>query len=331
MYFLLINSIQVSGNAISDDHIAFGLNFNEGNGDQTFSQNARFTGTIHGGSWINDLDDGYALQFDGVDDYVEIISNHPEGRMLEDLQVGSISIWFKIDSFPENGEILPIFYYGADSACSNMPDAANQGMVVEIGHDPIHENSRRLYYTVWGDGCTFPSFCVDTNIAIEEDSWYHFVMVIEENHNTMYLNGVELGFRNYNFGDVQDSVFFDEAVKNEKLLIGKGYWNAQEMYFNGIIDDIFIYDYVLGSDEVEAIFLEVNIDLFETINSETETDHEDESCDDQCSISKHNESLITELNSSKSSQTLVPLSSSWVIAIFSVHLMRKLKIFRFIK
>jgi hypothetical protein len=102
---------------------------------------------------------GNALCFDGIDDYARIPGDGlPPPSVLSELSEGSISVWFKVENIPTIFGIRPIFYYGNEIACDFF-DAANEGMIIEVGHSPIHRASRRLYFTEWTNGCTYPSFC----------------------------------------------------------------------------------------------------------------------------------------------------------------------------
>ena len=105
---------------------------------------------------------GNALEFDGIDDYARIPGdNMLPPAVLSTLSVGSISLWFRVDDIPTVNGIRPIFYYGREQPCEFF-DAANEGVIIEVGHSPIHNQSKRLYFTMWMNGCTYPSFCYDS-------------------------------------------------------------------------------------------------------------------------------------------------------------------------
>lgn len=214
------------------------------------SENANF-GILRGGGKITNGIVGNALLLDGINDFVEI----SEGvfNELSNLSTGSISLWFKVDHIPLDNGIAPIFYYGSAEKCDFF-DAANQGVIIEVGHSPVHHESRNLYFTMWKNGCTFPSFCFDSNVPIELGKWYHFVAVVGEDYNTGYLDGKEMINRWYNFGSNLSSQFFDDALAHEKLWIGKGHWDRTEQYFKGSIDDIRIFKTVLTDNEVISLF-----------------------------------------------------------------------------
>jgi len=265
--FFIISILMISGclNDISpgEPDISKGLvahwTFDEDSGN-IVSDSSGFgnNGTVYGATWTTGAVDG-ALEFDGIDDYVQIPDNSsPPPVHLSNLSDGSISIWFKFDHVPTGNGIAPIFYYGANDPCENMPDAANQGLVIEVGHSPIHLGSKRIYFTIFADGCDFPTFCFDSRDPLIEGEWYHFVAVVGTfrniGYNTGYLNGEEMTNRIYNFGNKWHSLFFAHTVKHETLWIGRGYWDANPFYFNGIIDDVRIYNRPLSTKEVHILY-----------------------------------------------------------------------------
>ena len=229
--------------------------FDEGSGNVIgdFSSHDK-NGTVYGASWTKGAVSG-ALDFDGIDDYVQIPDyfSLPPSH-LASLGEGSISVWFKCDSIPTDYGIMPIFYYGAYDPCLNMPDAANQGLIIEVGHSPFHPESKRIYFTIFADGCTFPSFCFDSAEAVTEGEWHHFVAVVGEDYNTGYLDGQEIVNRHYNFGNSSYSQFFADVIKHETLWIGRGYWDGNSVFFDGAIDDIRIYNKPLSAHEVQELY-----------------------------------------------------------------------------
>ena len=200
-----------------------------------------------------------AMDFDGVDDYIAIRGV----RRLASLGEGSISVWFKFASLPLLGNwgdpsVHPIFYAG---------DGVNSGLIIEVGHSPLSENTK-IYFTIsttGGAAFSKPVFCFDSNSEINEDEWYHFVAVVGDNFNTGYLNGEELVARKYNFavgvGDSNkqevgpsNSIFFDDLAEMTECWIGKGIFLGFEEYFDGWIDEVRIYDKPLKKSEVEALY-----------------------------------------------------------------------------
>lgn len=199
---------------------------------------------------------GNGLSFNGIDSYVSIGSE--DGKppaILSNLGVGAISIWFNVERIPLDHGIAPLLYYGSTAKCDFF-DAANQGLIIELGHSPIFPGSEEIFYTVWSNGCTLPSFCFDSGFDIAKNQWHHFVVVVDENYNTGYLNGEELVDRDYNFGDKGDSEFFEDALVDQEFWLGKGHWDRTEQFFDGAIDELKIFNRPLSDQEVKNLYNE---------------------------------------------------------------------------
>ncbi len=192
---------------------------------------------------------GKAAQFNGVNS--KIIINKIDGTLpksITDLKVGTVSFWIKFEN--RGGQVLPIIYLGKSD--SSMP---SRSMIFEVGHDKGNIENRRLYFTSIISQSN--NFCVDSGMNLEEGKWYHYVAVVSDQGSTIYLNGVEIMNRRYNLGSTtQCSVFFDDVPNKEILSIGYGHYSQEEPFFsfNGLIDDILIYDRALSYDEVMALF-----------------------------------------------------------------------------
>jgi hypothetical protein len=115
-------------------------------------------GKIFGAKWDKDVSGVKSLEFDGIDDYVEIDVKNMSANPFKNISRGSLSVWFRVDYIPVEHGIMPIFYYGSNDLC-DFYDAANNGLIIEVGHSPIFMGTKRLFYTVWANGCTLPSFC----------------------------------------------------------------------------------------------------------------------------------------------------------------------------
>ena len=204
------------------------------------------------------------LELDGQGDFVEIVQNGETPSQLHNLAQGSISMWFKARSIPKGTSISPLFYYGNSTGCENMKDASNEGLVVEIAHGGISTESQGIYFTLFNSSCDYPTVCFDTHSDshlddvegfIKPGEWYHFVAVVGENYNTGYLNGEEVSYRNYNFSSADASQFFSNALSHDRLWIGKGFWDyAKEIYFDGYVDDVRIYNVALNAKEVMKLY-----------------------------------------------------------------------------
>ncbi len=188
---------------------------------------------------------GDAAYFDGITSKI-IIPDTPEE--ITNLKSGSISCWFKFENI--GGQVLPILYLGRSTSAT-----PSYSMVVEVGHDRGNPNNRRLYLTsIVGRGS---NFCVDSNYNLKEDRWYHYVAVVSESGNTIYIDGEEHHSRRYNLGSNSSyTTFFNDVPIKELLSIGYGKYSQEEPFysFKGYIDELMIYDRPLSAQEVKSLY-----------------------------------------------------------------------------
>lgn len=223
--------------------------FNETAGQIVHDSSANgFSGQVHGAAWGRGiLANGLAL--DGLDDYVEITDSNDYPDLMGELAIGTISVWFKFNSIPLDNTIHPIFYLG-----DGIGGSGNSSLIIEIGH--FNSQNYKLYFTILTSNLQKPLFCFDSRVNLELDTWYHFAAVVGVDYNTGYLNGSEMTSRKYNFGGPTDSCFFADVDDKRVCWLGKGFLSSipATNHFDGMIDEIRIYDRPLSSDEIRGYY-----------------------------------------------------------------------------
>lgn len=233
--------------------------FDETSGTTASDSTGNYDATIYGDAIFSTGKKGNSLYFDGVDDYVklpvEAISQ------IGNLTEGTISLWINYTSVLDSQVIMPIFYIGNED--NNDDDSL---FIIEIGHfdnenpgpDMLDPDNKKLYAT-WVDVAIDqnPYLCFDTNENLEENTWYHFVLVVNSSGNTGYLNGEELKDRNYNFGTESDKKFLSDIPVKEICTIGYGKSHSDVssdfMFYKGYIDDLRIYNEPLTKTEIQEM------------------------------------------------------------------------------
>lgn len=88
--------------------------------------------------------------------------------------------------------------------------------------------------------------------------WHLFTGVVTDNGNKGYHDcNLMTG---YVFGSKYTSLFFADAVKKEIIMFGKGYWGNGDYqgmdpkFFDGMIDDVRIYNRPLTELEIEELY-----------------------------------------------------------------------------
>jgi hypothetical protein len=220
--------------------------FDEGKGSSSFDLSNDLEARIKGPTWTIGIK-GSALEFDGIDDFVEF--EQSALKMVGGLEYGTVSLWFKFKK-PGPKKILPIFFLGR----KELPEEID-GLTIEIGHfDHGGPPDQKLYYTIYNKGYK-PVLCFDSATNLKSDTWYHFAVVNSESGNTGYLNGKELANRHYNFGSAKDNQFFNILHKRDIFKLGTGYFGIDQKFhfFDGVIDEVKVYGEPLGIVEIEAL------------------------------------------------------------------------------
>jgi len=203
---------------LKDDSLVGYWDFDEGSGtiagDRSGNGN---TGTIYGATWV-DGKFGKALSFDGVDDYVQV-SHNPSLSITDAI---TIEAWIKPSSLtPVYQEILS---KGGDYNSNND----NYDIYLHYTRVAIHWKND-VYESL-------------TGILI--NTWTHIAITIDVPNliSKMYING--------NLDKTFTITTVPEANTNP-LVIGK-YIIGSPYPFNGLIDEVRIYNRALSEEEIKA-------------------------------------------------------------------------------
>lgn len=198
-------------------------------------------GALHGG-----------LYFDGTDDYASVASMASVQQTIGSLNVGTISAWFRFDHIPAFAEVLDIFYFGDQNDYSAYGPAADC-YELEIGH---FSSQSRLYWThikIDDAGDSHIPLCWSTSENLGKERWYHIVSATSYSGTTVYLDDVEIyqgSNLTWQFGDETKRRFLGDVQRQEVLWFGKGLWNFEHQYFDGMIDEIKVWNRALTAVEV---------------------------------------------------------------------------------
>lgn len=232
-----------------DDYVAY-WSFNETSGQIAHDESSsELDGEVHGAVWAEGIS-GNALDFNGINNYVDISDNEGYPDAIGSLSQGTISVWFKFDLMPDSNTILPVFYLG-----NRTGGGDNSCVIIEVGH---FWPTSLLFFTVYA-AQDEPVLCFDSNFELDVGTWYHFAIVVGSDFNTGYLNGEEMTDRHYNFGDSSDTNFFNDIPDKQVCWIGSGCVSffSGTNYFDGKIDEIRIYDSPLSGDEISQYYQSV--------------------------------------------------------------------------
>jgi len=178
------------------------------NNDGTFHDSTNPNTSYHSVDGAN----GTALEFDGVDDYVDV-----NNTLIDSLTGYTISLWAK-----SNG--MPHVY--------NMPASAYNGHYWYLDH---HDNDKWHYKWKAADDASYNIYSDNT---VAEGQWYYIVVTNDGSNQYMYVNGVQQS------GTITANGFDETSLS---VLIG-GYGNH---HFDGSIDQVRIYSEAFSLSQVK--------------------------------------------------------------------------------
>jgi hypothetical protein len=183
------------------------------------------SGIIHGADWVKGVSQS-ALKFDGVDNYIEI----PHSPSLNLTTSITIEVWINQDS-PDALDRTIIAKGPSTTDVSNYDLRILRGKIRFLFKDPTI--SWKVYSTM--------------NPVVSEKSWTHIVVVHvwgKATSTRIYVNGIERpgAWIVGNGNEVVNPNSYPMYISGTEQLKG----------FNGIIDEVFIWNKALTDDEIKA-------------------------------------------------------------------------------
>jgi len=158
---------------------------------------------------------------------------------------GSISVWFKIENAMLCGRgamFNPIVL-----TKSRAGDDFYEGYFIELD---IHSKKLGIASTISEDH----QIPIRTTDTVAHGKWYHVVMTYDYDYLCLYVNGV--------LENKMPKNFKSKFLEGDSVMIGHSANYKNERYFNGVIDDIEIYNKVLSPDEVTELYNAPNPNKF---------------------------------------------------------------------
>ncbi len=190
-------------------------------------------GTVIGPVLTQDRDGNLdqAYFFDGLNDYIRI-----ENKSILNLTKSlTISVWATGSSFgPDNGE----------SICGLV----SKGPIIPYGLGL--DGGDRLLFRIVDSNNWYEA--LQTNLAIDETLWYHYVGVFEAGNSVrLYING-EIQINNTSsIPQKLDSSDFELWIGTRAHSVSP---YEPRYFFRGNLDELRIYNRALGDDEVQGLY-----------------------------------------------------------------------------
>jgi len=212
-----------------------------GNGNHGSLQGQTSTSTVQGVL-------GQALEFDGVDDWVDL-ANHVSN--VEGLSSGTLSAWFKTSaSAHASSEDQVIF------AINQNTDPTNNNMSLAVGENTGSYADESLGFVVVDGGSVTLRIQVRRGTTFFKDGlWHHVVVSTGGGNNTIYVDGVDQApYITFQAGDSSTNEF-SNISNQDNMSIGVDRRNSSNFgEFTGPIDDVRIYNRALSASEVSRLY-----------------------------------------------------------------------------
>jgi len=209
--------------AQSDDGLVAEWHFDEGAGNVVEDSSGNGNdGVIYGATWVEGKY-GKALSFDGVDDYVEI----PDKPSLDIMDEITIEAWIHCYDSYDNQELISKVTFGTNQRSYELA----------LGPD----NKVRVAFTTDGTADTWKK-STDNKISVSKNQWTHAVGIYDGQTFYVYINGISDGST-----DIGEYTIFSSS---SPLSIGRHGMDGRR-FFNGIIDEIRIYNRALSPEEIK--------------------------------------------------------------------------------
>ena len=215
----LLGLLLASGAPAQEDGLVAHYPFDEGEGAvaRDAGENG-LDGIIHGAKHVP-LPQGYALRFDGQDDYVEI----PDSERLRLTSAATVSCWV------------------------NTPLVADQVLLSKNGCSILRQNYRLSLgrRSVIFGMADCPEHMNATGAGVGQQTWAHVAGTFDGGEIRVYVNGEPSGKHT---GDP-----FESGTLEAPLYIGACFYGTGLIaHFTGQIDDLRVYDRALSEAEIAA-------------------------------------------------------------------------------
>lgn len=207
--------------------------FDDGAGTTAFDSAGSNDGTlVNGPIWTGGINDG-ALDFDGVDDYVDC----GQDSSLDITGPITVSCWVKTDQ-----TVIAKLVAKWDASLSDG-DPKQRAYVLGLNVYRVGEASFHLS----SDGLTYSGFSASSSL-VNNAKWHHLTGVYDGSNISIYVNGI-----------LEDSNLYSDGIfsaPDENVYIGTEDEGVYAAMFDGAIDDVRIYDRALSASEVQQLYEE---------------------------------------------------------------------------
>src|SRR3989344_5580611 len=201
--------------------------------------------------WIGDNNNPFVDPFDGVNDYVN--PDDAINTLFNTLAQGTISAWVKWES--------------------------GTGAIFSRGNSTFISDGQLKFYIdssanldIYSTASSFGSRALDASFALSNPtSWHHVVFTNDTSGNKFYVDGKQTT-PTYSVGNASTDFFFDDMPSSIHCYEIGGVVDTDDETFNGLIDDVRIYNRALSEQEIKRLYkigstLKVNVTRKDTLTN----------------------------------------------------------------
>ncbi|GHN00561.1 hypothetical protein WSM22_20500 [Cytophagales bacterium WSM2-2] len=178
--------------------------------------------------------------FDGADDYITM--GNPAKLQINDAI--TVSAWIRVENFKIKAQpFLSKLYYNAQQYPFRIG--------LNIAQDIYAFNGTPHFSFEYFSGNSRMSNQINNDAPLGQNTWTHFVLVLDHGNTKFYKNGALINNSGYG-GDI-----FSYGTQLGDLIVGYGEVTGLSgpfSYFNGSVDDIAIYNRLLTADEAMQLY-----------------------------------------------------------------------------
>ncbi|MBN1422120.1 MAG: hypothetical protein JXP34_25325 [Planctomycetes bacterium] len=176
---------------------------------------------------VDGSDDG-AIQFDGIDDLVEVV--HDGGLPIFNQDAYSVTLW--VNGFPQS-----------DMRVFSESSKTTRNPLFNIGTHNSGANGAADIYIRDENNAVLLAHTHSTREAFDGE-WHHIAWVDDNGEAVMYIDGVR---------DATNFSYTKRAIAFDTTSIGGILRDTPSHWFTGAIDDVRVFDHALTAEEIREI------------------------------------------------------------------------------
>jgi hypothetical protein len=201
--------------------------FDEGNGSTVYDDSGNNNkGILYGATWIAGIS-GFALEFDGINDYISVTDSNGldiNGNI-------TIEVWIYPYSMPW---VAPLVFKGTNSSNYGYYLAFGQYYSNGCASFKLHSNDTKI---LW----------LDSISPLATGQWHYLSAVRAGDNASIYIDGIINNADSY----------FTSPIQTNNLPLKLGTYNDHSEFFHGILDEVSIYNYALTPSEIHSHYREI--------------------------------------------------------------------------